>query len=255
MLVGAIINGVRYKPYEYVSVMCISCGVALFMLGKSSHGGHGHKAPAAASFSSSFSDLTNIHDLEGLKTIAQALIATIVASISWSELGGLALAFTNLFVDGVTNAEQDRINHKYKVSPYYMMAMVNTWSLIFASIYLAGDFFYKGGASELSTLTTFLTNYPAVRLDLLAFAFSNALGQVFIFSIISEFGALVLVTVTVTRKMITLFLSIIVNKHHVQFLQWVGVVSVCLGLSLKVFYSQGGHGGGHGAAAPKAKKA
>ena len=32
MVVGALINGVRYKPYEYAAVGLISLGVVLFMM-------------------------------------------------------------------------------------------------------------------------------------------------------------------------------------------------------------------------------
>lgn len=64
---------------------------------------------------------------------------------------------------------------------------------------------------------------------------------------IDEFGSLVSVTVTVTRKMITLFISIIMYKHTVYWWQWMGVASVFAGLCVKIFWGGGGHG--HGAPA------
>jgi hypothetical protein len=64
---------------------------------------------------------------------------------------------------------------------------------------------------------------------------------------IDEFGSLVSVTVTVTRKMITLFISIIMYKHTVHWWQWMGVASVFIGLCVKIFWGGGGHG--HGAPA------
>ena len=92
------------------------------------------------------------------------------------------MAATNLLIDGYTNAEQDRINQKYRVSPYYMMAMVNTWSLIFASCFLLVDVAWRGNGSQLAYVVNFLATYPAIVRDLLTFSFSNAVGQVFIYS-------------------------------------------------------------------------
>lgn len=75
--------------------------------------------------------------------------------------------------------------------------------------------------------------------------------QVFIYSIIDEFGSLVSVTVTVTRKMITLFISIVMYKHTMHWWQWLGVASVFLGLCIKISWGGGRHG--HGAPAAKTK--
>ena len=269
MVVGALINGVRYKRYEYVAVALISLGVVLFMIKKGGgHGhGHGHAAPSshgpgAEGLGSSFEIKTRgpspwkqAVDQDNLWAMLTAVVGTVAAVLPLSELRGLVLAVTNLLIDGFTNAEQDRINQKHGVSPYFMMAMVNIWSLIFASFFLLADVLYRGQASELATAWSFLQDYPGVRADLVAFSFANALGQVFIYSIIDEFGSLVSVTVTVTRKMITLFLSILIHKHPVQWWQWIGVASVFTGLSIKIWggSSGGGHGHGHGEKKGKAK--
>ncbi len=252
MVVGALMNGARYKPYEYAAVGLISLGVVLFMLkGKGGGGGHGH-GHGGDKYSANFGPTKatgiqggpSIHDAiatDNLWNILTAVAATVAAGVPWKELRGLLLAMMNLTIDGFTNAEQDRINTRHGVSPYYMMTMVNIWSLSFAALYLLADFAYRGAASELATVLAFLQHYPGVRVDLLSFAFANALGQVFIYSIIDDFGSLVLVTVTVTRKMITLFLSILINKHPIQWWQWLGVLAVFSGVSIKVWGGGGGH--------------
>lgn len=190
MLVGAIINGVRYKPYEYAAVAFISGGVMLFMVkgpqanggGGGHHGGghHGLSQSYAVGGSSSkgVSPLEDAVARDNLWLMIQAVVGIVASSFSLQELRGLCMATTNLLIDGFTNAEQDRINQKYKVSPYYMMAMVNTWSLIFASAGLLVDLAWRGDASQLAYTVGFLTTYPAIVTDLLTFSFSNAVGQV-----------------------------------------------------------------------------
>jgi solute carrier family 35 (UDP-galactose transporter), member B1 len=253
MVVGALINGVRYKTYEYVAVGLISLGVVLFMMkGKGGGGGHGH-GHGHGSYSANYgptksvgAGAPSIADAiasDKLWNILMAVVGSLAAGVSLSELRGLLLAMTNLTIDGFTNAEQDRINQRHGVSPYYMMAMVNIWSLCFAGLYLLGDLLYRGAGSELASVLAFIQRYPGVRADLVSFAFANALGQVFIYSIIDEFGSLVSVTVTVTRKMITLFLSIIIHKHSIQWWQWLGVLSVFSGVAIKI--AGGGKAKGH----------
>ena len=258
MVVGAVINGVRYKRHEYLAVALISLGVVLFMMKGKGGGGHGHGhghgsysahyGPTSTGSSSSGQSIAEAVASDNLWNILMAVVGTLAASVSFSELRGLLLAMTNLTIDGFTNAEQDRINQKHGVSPYYMMAMVNIWSVSFAGLFLLADLAYRGAGSELASLIAFVQRYPGVRLDLVSFAFANALGQVFIYSIIDEFGSLVSVTVTVTRKMITLFLSVIIHKHPIQWWQWVGAACVFGGVALKSF---GGGGHGHGAKAKK----
>ena len=86
----------------------------------------------------------------------------------------------------------------------------------------------------------FIRDYPSVRLDLLSFSFCNALGQVFIFLILEECGSLILVTVTITRKLMTMLLSIILYKHNMYWWQWVGMLSVFGGVSVGILAKRGG---------------
>lgn len=263
MLVGAVVNGVRYKTYEYVAVALISCGVMLFMVKgpqASGEGGrHGGHYDISASYAVGGQSNKKVSPLEAavardnLWMMIQAVMGIVASSFTFQEVRGLSMAATNLLIDGFTNAEQDRIYQKSRVSPYYMMAMVNIWSLIFASCFLLSDLVLREDGSQLAYTVRFLTTYPAIIRDLLTFSFSNAVGQVFIYSIIDEFGSLVSVTVTVTRKMITLFISIIAYKHAVHWWQWMGVASVFIGLGIKVLWGGGGHGHGATAAIAKSK--
>src|SRR5205085_216044 len=62
--------------------------------------------------------------------------------------------------------------------------------------------------SELSSAIGFLTSHPHAAKDVIAFATCGAIGQLFIFHTLARFSSLLLVTVTVTRKMLTMLLSV-----------------------------------------------
>ena len=77
--------------------------------------------------------------------------------------------------------------------------------------------------TELSNAFEFISSYPAVWTDILLFSLAGALGQLFIFDTLEHFGSLTLVTITVTRKLATMLLSVIVFHHRLSWGQWVGV--------------------------------
>lgn len=57
----------------------------------------------------------------------------------------------------------------------------------------------------------------------MGFAACGAVGQIFIYYTLSHFSSLLLVTVTVTRKMLTMMLSVLWFGHRLSGMQWVGV--------------------------------
>lgn len=69
----------------------------------------------------------------------------------------------NLVLDGVTNAEQDRINNRFKAPGSYMMLAINVWILTFHLVYLSGGWAIYGPDSELAQALRFMANFPEVR--------------------------------------------------------------------------------------------
>ena len=61
----------------------------------------------------------------------------------------------------------------------------------------------------LQNALVFIQQHPEVGKDILAYAACGAIGQVFIFMTLSKFSSLVLVTVTVTRKMLSMIFSVV----------------------------------------------
>ncbi|KAI5781676.1 UAA transporter, partial [Peziza echinospora] len=138
-----------------------------------------------------------------------------------SSAWGLMLLGINLLFDGLTNSIQDHIftEHRGLVTGPQMMAALNLISSALTILYLLLSPF----TNELAVAAAFIRAHPRVLYDILGFAACGALGQVFIFHTLSKFGSLVLVTVTVTRKMVSMVVSVLWFGHRLSPMQWVGV--------------------------------
>ena len=80
--------------------------------------------------------------------------------------------------------------------------------------------------SELSNAISFCHRHPQAVYDIILYGAANSIGQCFIFSTLQDFGSLVLVTVTVTRKMFSILLSVFWFAHSISLGQWGGVLLV-----------------------------
>ena len=187
----------RYPLYKYLVVALVTAGVAVFTI----------HHPSSSKKSSS----------------------KVGASSSW----GLLLLGINLLFDGLTNSTQDHIfssNRPYS-GPQMMVAQnilstLLTISYLILSPYLPLSSILGVSPSstfELSSALAFLHRHPSVYKDVLGFAVCGAVGQIFIYYTLSKFSSLLLVTVTVTRKMLTMILSVLWFGHRLSGMQWVGV--------------------------------
>ncbi|KAK5631993.1 hypothetical protein RRF57_007707 [Xylaria bambusicola] len=201
----------RYPLYKYMVVAAVTAGVAVFTLhsGKKGkgHGGSGSKEKNSA----------------------------------W----GLLLLGINLLFDGLTNSTQDYIFGAFQ--PYtgpQMMCANNLMSMLVMVAYLVlspwlvhtgvGEWLgmdIAGSAGELEDALAFMSRHPRVWSDILGFAACGAVGQVFIFYTLSTFSSVLLVTVTVTRKMFTMILSVVAFGHRLTRMQVLGVGLVFGGIS------------------------
>ena len=222
----------RYPFYKYAVVALVTGGVAIFTL----------------------------HNSSGSKK---------KKSVEGSSLYGLMLLSINLLFDGLTNSTQDDIYARFR--PYtgqQMMCALNVMSTALTVVYLlvspyvaqTGIGQYVGmdltkSAGELQDALAFMQRHPAVGWDILGFAFCGAMGQVFIcksyrsLSIhqisdiravrtLSLFGSLLLVTITVTRKMLTMIFSVMWFKHDLSRMQWLGVGLVFGGVGMEAWLSK-----------------
>lgn len=203
----------RYPLYKYMVVAAVTAGVAVFTLHSGKKGGKskGHGSAAAAAATETETERNN----------------------AW----GLLLLGINLLFDGLTNSTQDHIFAAFQ--PYtgpQMMCANNLMSMAVMVTYLVlspwlvqtgiGEWLgmdIAGSAGELEDALAFMARHPGVWSDILGFAACGAVGQVFIFYTLSTFSSVLLVTVTVTRKMFTMMLSVVAFGHRLTQMQLLGV--------------------------------
>ncbi|KAI8608795.1 UAA transporter [Chytriomyces sp. MP71] len=215
MLMNIVLYGKSFPLQKYLVVALITAGMSMFMLMNPK----GHKKDKTA-------------DIPLL-----------------SKLWGITLLSINLLLDGVTNSTQDEIFRTFRsVKGTHMMFFMNLFSTAIMTLFLVGSDPFTG---ELSGALAFAGMHPQVLYDILLFGLCGALGQCFIFHTIEQFGAMILVTVTVTRKMGSILISVFLYGHHLVLGQWIAVLIVFLGIFLESF-AKGGHGG-HGADKAKVK--
>lgn len=219
MFLNVTLFGKKYPMYKYIVIFAVTCGVAIFTLQAVS--------PKKAS------KATN--NLE--------------RNTAW----GLLLLGMNLLFDGLTNTTQDYIFQNFQpFSGPQMMCANNIVSTLLTLSYLGlspylvrsgfgvyfGSTLSTGGGGEFAAALAFMTRHPSVWFDVLGFAVCGAIGQVFIFYTLSNFSSLILVTITLTRKMLTMILSVIWFGHRLATTQWIGVGLVFGGISAEVILAR-----------------
>lgn len=215
----------RYPLYKYLVVFAVTAGVAVFTVHHPSTAAKAAKRAARRKGTDMPSFLP--------ASVASWLGAS---SLNGATAWGLLLLSINLLFDGITNSTQDHIftAHAPYTGPQMMVAQNAMASLINVGYLLLAPFIaqtpvgaYLGlssaAANELWEGLAFLQRHQEARWDVLGFAVCGAVGQVFIFRTLSRFSSLLLVTVTVTRKMLTMVLSVIWFGHKISGMQWLGV--------------------------------
>jgi len=140
---------------------------------------------------------------------------------------GIMLLVVSLIADGLTGPNQDECKRKYSASSHQIMFYCNLWALAYLA---AGLVMYDGTAGF-----TYILDSPTLLPQIFLFCAASALGQNFIFYVLHSYGALVLATVTTTRKFFTVFASIVYYGHVLSSQQWVGVGFVTVGLGLELY--------------------
>eukprot|EP00879_Flechtneria_rotunda_P006396 GHRR01006720.1.p1 GENE.GHRR01006720.1~~GHRR01006720.1.p1 ORF type:complete len:369 (+),score=67.39 GHRR01006720.1:115-1107(+) len=148
---------------------------------------------------------------------------------------GYLLCFVNLTFDGYTNAFQDEINRKYpQNNPIHMMCWMNFWCALYNGAYLA----VSGAGRE---LLLFCMQHQQATWDIVLFCTCGAVGQLFIFCTIKQFGSLVNTLICTTRKFFNILGSVVLNGNPLLPQQWWAVGLVFAGLITSSVAKSGKH--------------
>ncbi|KAJ2400113.1 UDP-galactose transporter [Coemansia sp. RSA 2559] len=189
----------HYPAYKYAVVAMVTVGVSAFMLFK-------NNTKAGTS------------NLEAVE----------------NSFYGLFLVLINLAIDGAVNSTQDQVfAEDPEISGQHMMCMMNVCSTLLMSVWLLNPF-----NPELGLAFSFLYTHPRAMIDIGMFAFCGAMGQCFVFYTLAKFGSLTLTTVTVTRKFLTILISVFYNGHRLNSRQWSSTGLVFAGITLDVYKKQ-----------------
>lgn len=128
------------------------------------------------------------------------------------QLGNILLIIS-LLMDGFMAGAQDRMRIVSRPTPLNFMTYVNGWSSIVA---VAGVFAFR----EAFEFIAFSKRHPEMLIYLSSAIIVGALGQLFISSMISNFGSLPLAVVTTIRKFFTVLLSVLIFRNDLSLRQW-----------------------------------
>lgn len=112
-----------------------------------------------------------------------------------------------------------------------MMKNVNLWQVVFLLMYLVFMHLVgpQDGPSELQQAQRALLHCPGARHDIAVFCLCAAVGQLTIFVVMKEFGSLMWITISITRKLFTILVSVVMFNHAICLEQWLGVGAVFAG--------------------------
>lgn len=199
VMVMGVFLGKRYALKKYVSVVVLSIGVALFLVG-TAHEKH-HRAVQ-------HNDENDHHVATHERTPNMFL--------------GTMLLFVSLLLDGATGALEDRFLEKYHIGAFDLMFVVNIWKSLFAAI----------GMVFMGEVPVFVEQIMPSLPNVFLLSATGALGQAFIFYTISKFGALTTSIIGTCRKVLSIVLSVILFGHILSWEQFIGLSVAFLGIGL-----------------------
>lgn len=209
MLMNFVMYRRRFAPHKYIVVAMVTAGISVFM-------GFGNEKPSKASSNGE----------QG----------------SHSQLIGILYLFINLILDGAVNSTQDEMFARYKVTGQQMMFWINIFCTLLTTAlgtlplpHIPVLHPSSGLQSEFANAIGFIRTHPSAIIPLVQFSLTGALGQLFIFETLQHFGSLTLVMITLTRKMFTMILSVVVYDHRLTLGQWAGAAIVFWGISVEAW--------------------
>jgi len=168
------------------------------------------------------------YSLRSYLQVASIIAATVMVSMKPGKSGGaessmlgMVCIVASLTCDGLTGGVQDRLKKaskekNVKAGPYDMMFWTNFFMMVCGFIVAAAT-------GEAQSGSAFILANPTIMTQVLQFAVCSAIGQSFIFFVVAEYGPLKNATVTTTRKIFSVLLSIFTKGHVLSPLGWAGI--------------------------------
>ncbi|OWZ13538.1 Drug/Metabolite Transporter [Phytophthora megakarya] len=195
MIMGVLL-GKKYAFKKYVSVIVLSIGVAIFLLGTAHEKHHSEHKQSHNSLP------------EQERTPNMVL--------------GFSLLVLSLLFDGATGALEDKFMETYHIGAFDLMYYVNIYKALFSA----------AGMVVNGEVPVFLQYVVPSLPNLMMLSLTGAFGQAFIFFTISKFGALTTAIIGTCRKVLSIVLSVVLFGHVLSLEQNVGLGLSFLGIGL-----------------------
>lgn len=132
---------------------------------------------------------------------------------------GVFLLAIYLMCDSFTSQWQSKVYKHYSVDQYQMMLGVNIWSMI-----LTGFALYHSG--EFVSSVAFVLSDSTACIHMMVLSITSAIGQLFIFYTIKEFGPMIFTVMMTTRQIFSLCISCLTFGHALHVIGWISSVLV-----------------------------
>lgn len=174
------------------------------------------------------------YTLREYASVAAIILGTTIVSMGKkksgkaSSLTGILFVVLSLACDGIVGGMQSRLKAESKkrgvvAKPYDMMFWTNLFMMATGVVFAAV-------LGEATSGIKFCLKNPVIMEKIVKFALCSAVGQSFIFYTISNFDPLVCTTVTTTRKVFSVLLSIFLNGHAMSKEGWFGITLASAGI-------------------------
>lgn len=148
-----------------------------------------------------------------------------------TTVAGIIILAGYMGFDSFTSNWQSELFTSYKMSSFQMMVGVN----FFSSLFTLGSMVFRG--TLLSNLA-FLFNHSDFLFHAMILSICSAVGQLFIFYTIKQFGPLIFTLIMTTRQALSIFISCVVYGHSMDLQAIVGVFLVFTSLFLRMYFNQ-----------------
>jgi len=145
-----------------------------------------------------------------------------------TTFSGFIILLGYLVCDSFTSNWQGALKNEYNMTPIQMMAGVNLFSCLLTSVSLMQQ-------GVFITSLEFISQYPQFLMDCVTLSICSAVGQLFIFKIITTYGPVVFTIMMTMRQVVSVIISCIKFNHPMSPVAIIGIIIIFSAVSLKVY--------------------
>jgi adenosine 3'-phospho 5'-phosphosulfate transporter B2 len=146
-----------------------------------------------------------------------------------TSLPGLICLLGYLITDSFTSTWQDNLIKEYSISSISLMFITNLYSCIYTFVSLLNQ-------NEFYETIEFLNQHSDITHHVVLLSITSAIGQIFIFLTIQNFGALVFSLIMTTRQVLSILLSSIIFQHYLSYQSMFGIAIIFIALFLQQYF-------------------